>query len=499
MARDFNGSSDRIAIGDIAIDGISRLVISGWIWADTVSNYSTIFSKYSATSNRVEIALGGPGVGDSNEISFLIASGSNTYGYTSGANLVTTGAWHHVYMSYDGSGSGDSGRLKAWFNGSALTLTYASSIPATTPSNAASATLGSRTGTSPYWDGKIAEFAIWTGNPGDLSDTEAVALLADGIAPSFLRKNGLHYLPLMGRPSPENDIWSTTTGTLTGTAQSAHPPMRYPGRVQAWKYGAVATTHDATGALSGQGSVIAGTAAHIAVHATSGALAGQGAVVEGTATNFTVHATSGDLAGQGAVVDGAAERTGSATEHSTSGALVGQGAEVVGSAAHIVVHVTSGALAGQGAEIVGVAAHVAIHATSGDLVGAGAILTGSAALPQEESVGGSGPGWAIDFAGIETRIDEERADREERRKTIQQVYRRATGQPLPDDKPAEAVGAEMLSAVKPAARKRMQAEIRAIAEIDQSIARLEKQIEAADMAYIMAEERDIVWIVSEYI
>lgn len=123
----------------------------------------------------------------------------------------------------------------------------------------------------------------------------------------------------------------------------------------------------------------------------------------------------------------------------------------------------------------------------------------SVAPPAPSVTTGSGAGWNIDFAGIENRIAEERASREDRRRTIEQVYRRATGQALPDDKAPESVAAEMLPAVKPAARKRIQAEIRAIAEIDASIARLEKQIESADMAYLLAEERDIVWIVSEYI
>jgi len=112
---------------------------------------------------------------------------------------------------------------------------------------------------------------------------------------------------------------------------------------------------------------------------------------------------------------------------------------------------------------------------------------------------GSGAGWHIDFAGIENRIAEERADRENRRRTVENVYRRATGQALPDRKPIEMAVAEALPSVKPAARKRMQAELRAIAEIDASIDRLEKQIEAADIAYLLAEERDIVWIVSEYV
>lgn len=114
-------------------------------------------------------------------------------------------------------------------------------------------------------------------------------------------------------------------------------------------------SHPTSGTLTGPGSTVAGTAAHIAKHATSGVLTGQGSTVAGTASNFTPHATSGVLVGQGAVVSGAAERTGSAISHATSGALTGQGASVVGTAAHVAKHATSGALVGQGAQIVGAA------------------------------------------------------------------------------------------------------------------------------------------------
>jgi hypothetical protein len=49
------------------------------------------------------------------------------------------------------------------------------------------------------------------------------------------------YPPIFGRSSPEYDMVSATGWTVTGTApQSDHPPMRYPGRVQAWKYGTAA-------------------------------------------------------------------------------------------------------------------------------------------------------------------------------------------------------------------------------------------------------------------
>ncbi len=156
-----------------------------------------------------------------------------------------------------------------------------------------------------------------------------------------------------------------------------------------------ATTHDTTGALTGAGSTVAGTAAHIAKHATSGALTGQGASVVGSAARTRVHPSSGALTGPGSVIDGAAARAGAATTHDTSGALTGQGAAVAGTAAHIAIHATSGVLTGAGALIAGIAARVAAavtHDTSGDLIGPGASMSGEAALPAAFKLGGS-PGW----------------------------------------------------------------------------------------------------------
>lgn len=140
-------------------------------------------------------------------------------------------------------------------------------------------------------------------------------------------------------------------------------------------------THDTSGALTGQGSTIAGTAAHIAIHGTSGALTGQGSSVVGSARRFRNHPTSGVLIGQGAIVAGDASRSNGATTHDTTGILTGQGSVIAGVAARFRLHATTGVLAGQGALITGDAARVAApvsHATSGVLTGQGAILSGSA-------------------------------------------------------------------------------------------------------------------------
>lgn len=113
-------------------------------------------------------------------------------------------------------------------------------------------------------------------------------------------------------------------------------------------------------------------------HATTGALTGQGSTVAGVAARTRVHATSGALVGQGSTLAGTAVRT---RQHATSGVLTGPASAVVGTAAHIAKHATSGVLAGSGSALAGASNVVRIHATAGDLVGPGAVVTGSAHGP----------------------------------------------------------------------------------------------------------------------
>lgn len=91
-----------------------------------------------------------------------------------------------------------------------------------------------------------------------------------------------------------------------------------------------ATTHDTSGVLAGQGSVIAGSASRTRVHPSSGSLIGQGSVVSGSANRFRAHPTSGTLTGQGSVLDGVAARAGGFVAHDTTGSLIGQGSIIVG-------------------------------------------------------------------------------------------------------------------------------------------------------------------------
>jgi hypothetical protein len=71
-----------------------------------------------------------------------------------------------------------------------------------------------------------------------------------------------------------------------------------------------AGTHDATGALVGQGSTLTGSAARLRAFSASGALVGQGSVVSGTAARQSPavsHDATGVLVGQGSSISGASQ------------------------------------------------------------------------------------------------------------------------------------------------------------------------------------------------
>jgi hypothetical protein len=80
------------------------------------------------------IGSAGSGAGDNNDVLFTVANGSNTYGYTTTSPL-STSAFTHVAMVYDGTQGTNATKLKGYINGSPVTLTFSGTIPTTTANN----------------------------------------------------------------------------------------------------------------------------------------------------------------------------------------------------------------------------------------------------------------------------------------------------------------------------------------------------------------------------
>lgn len=111
----------------------------------------------------------------------------------------------------------------------------------------------------------------------------------------------------------------------------------------------------------------------------------------------------------------------------------------------------------------------------------------------EQSSTGYGGGWDFDFGRLAKRIEDEKRDRDERRAELERLYRKATGRDLQDIAEVKPAAEAIREAPKPKPDRLRAIEgaliqLQAIAEIEQAIARLEQQV----------EEADIVWIASTY-
>jgi hypothetical protein len=192
------------------------------------------------------------------------------------------------------------------------------------------------------------------------------------------------------------------TCTLTYNAADASTGDSFFNIAETVAFKVESTTHATTGALTGPGTTVAGSSAHIARHTTTGALTGQLGSVAGSASSATVRPSSGVLVGQGSALAGSSAHK---ALHATSGTLAGQIGSVAGSAARTRAHATSGILAGLQAAIIGSAARAGsvpavTHETSGALAGQLGSLSGTAiriALPVTHTTSGtlSGPGATL--------------------------------------------------------------------------------------------------------
>lgn len=139
----------------------------------------------------------------------------------------------------------------------------------------------------------------------------------------------------------------------------------------------VGITHPSSGALTGQGSSVAGSSSRFRAHGTSGALPGLSASITGSSQHKARHTTDGALSGQGVQVAGTSTRY---RQHAATGILPGQTAEVSGSSQHKALHAASGTLSGGDASIAGSSARFRSHAASGAIQGLTASVSGTASM-----------------------------------------------------------------------------------------------------------------------
>jgi hypothetical protein len=210
MARTFASVSlSNIVTGTVTLGSVSTFTLSAWF------NYSSLAFTYNAIINLFN-----------NNYGIWIKSTAKMAYYLSssdlldpGAATITSGVWNHLALTgnFTTSSSGN-----AYINGTTDGATVGGSLA---PSNGVIEIAGGIASSSNYFDGKIADVAMWN---VQLSTAE-IAALSQGARPYQIRRPSvIFWLPMDGLQSPEPDLSGNAfNGTLIGSPSFAPgPPLR---------------------------------------------------------------------------------------------------------------------------------------------------------------------------------------------------------------------------------------------------------------------------------
>lgn len=225
MARDFDGSTDRIDYANPYNCNGNPFTMAAWCNADAIpTDLRYIMNVHVSGDTSYGVGLCFDYVDATNtRLNFFFQGGTNLArisGSIATATLVS--GWHHYAVTHDGSATAASCQI--YHNGVEVASYNNTNNGATLLDTTGSLSLGGRIyDDNRNLDGQEAEAALWN---RQLSVSE-IASLSKRYAPSFLKSGLIFYAPLGGFGNIKDDVYGKT-GTLDGTTVVDHPPMIYP-------------------------------------------------------------------------------------------------------------------------------------------------------------------------------------------------------------------------------------------------------------------------------
>ncbi|MDB4780191.1 LamG domain-containing protein [Planctomycetota bacterium] len=209
-ALDFGGT-DYIDCGVVsAVENVSSFSMSVWVYP-TNGALKSIIGNWGNPYVGVEIGT------SSGAVYFTVDSDTGGSGYGATPSGLSNSNWAHLVLVFDGSGSGDSGRLKGYINGVEQTLSYTGTIPATTAAPNRAFRIGDQhVGNGLI--GNISNAAVWN---TPLSASQALTLFNFGAPETNISFNPTHWWKLDNLTTGIQDSGSASNnGTNNGATDA---------------------------------------------------------------------------------------------------------------------------------------------------------------------------------------------------------------------------------------------------------------------------------------
>lgn len=144
---DFDGTDDRLVVTDAAsLDQTTALTVFFHAAFDVVTGNQAPVTKSTSLAGSWSFQT------NAAALRFHIGAPGSTFG--EGGTLVAF-ASSRVIVVYDGSATGNANRLKMWINGTAITLAFTGTIPATITAGTADVWLGAFSNAAQFFNGQV--------------------------------------------------------------------------------------------------------------------------------------------------------------------------------------------------------------------------------------------------------------------------------------------------------------------------------------------------------
>jgi hypothetical protein len=150
----FDGIDDYVDCGVITtLQNASEYSLSCWFKTSDFTKSQGILKWYYALTGWIQVSISGSAM-------YFIPASSSAFGFNSPA--ISNDTWYNIIMVFDGTGIGNSNRLKAYLNGVELALTYSGTVqPTTTAMIGGTFKMGERYINTDYFLGNIDEVSIF--------------------------------------------------------------------------------------------------------------------------------------------------------------------------------------------------------------------------------------------------------------------------------------------------------------------------------------------------
>jgi hypothetical protein len=150
----FDGVDDYVDCGVITtLQNASEYSLSCWFKTSDFTKNQGILKWYYALTGWIQVSLTGSTM-------YFVPASSSAFGFNSPA--ISNDTWYNIIMVFDGTGIGNSNRLKAYLNGVELVLTYSGTVqPTTTAMIGGTFKIGERYINTDYFLGNIDEVSIF--------------------------------------------------------------------------------------------------------------------------------------------------------------------------------------------------------------------------------------------------------------------------------------------------------------------------------------------------